>query len=1000
MAGLANCDPVESRPVEFQPTAWPGHATSARAICSEVRPFPKDQLSTEVPVVNQTLILANNTTMPGLRHPIADYAGGPTLWNPANGLIYLGGSRLMMHDGRTGLLVGWISFPTPDWSYALTYDPANHDVYVALGGNRVLAYDSQTNALVANISVGDSPTGIAYDAANGNLYVTNWVSHNVTVIDGLTNQVVGAIAVGINPGGVAYDPLTGDLLVTEGGTVAIINGSSNRVVGNTSGGNGAIEILYDPVDGKLYVSDYHNNTITVINGTTERPVRTIPVGSLPWGAALDTARNTLYVPNGGDSSVSIVNLTTDRVIGTIATGLGDGNSPAGGAFDPATDLVFVADECRLPIFNASSANLSRTITLCASPATVLFDPQNRDLYVADIQNDWVWVVDSATNTVRAHIQVGLNPWAMALDTASGQLFVANQDSRTISVINTTTDDVTATWGTGYYPTGLAFDPANGHLFESNSVYGSDIGVFDVASGMVVDDIQLNSDPSGLLYDPVNGDLYVGDNVRATGQPQVEVFNATNDQPTTQILLPSGSDTYAMALDGASGNIYVDPAGATVIWVIDASTNAVLTNVSATTWIWANIAYDPVHGQVLLSGRSGNLLVINATTQRMVGSLHLSLGMADVAVDPATGTVYATSLEGTVLQLVEGPFTVEVNTSARISEVRAPLEFNATISGISPSSSSVWTFGDGVTSANLSTSHAYLAPGLYVANLTVTDPLGTPLNFSENITVLPALTLGGVATPTVIDQGQSLNLTALVGQGGPPYAISWTFGDDSPSGTITTRNLSSVVSHRYLTPGDFLVELAAQDRFVNRSFSTFVTVEPSPSVRITMGPTSTTVGAGFVVRANFTGGILPYYLTWDFGDGTGATATAFSSSPIDTLSPAHQFAAPGIYSVKLSITDSAGESSLPRLSVKVLPVHTSASRPPLFYRSPAAPASPAVPASSGGPMPIVAVLALTVAILVAFVVWLAWTERRAGPPKRASSRPATTGSRRSSPTERR
>lgn len=39
-----------------------------------------------------------------------------------------------------------------------------------------------TRAVVGSIPVGSNPVGVAVDAANGHVYVTNWGSNNVSVI--------------------------------------------------------------------------------------------------------------------------------------------------------------------------------------------------------------------------------------------------------------------------------------------------------------------------------------------------------------------------------------------------------------------------------------------------------------------------------------------------------------------------------------------------------------------------------------------------------------------------------------------------------------------------------------------------------------------------------------------------------------------------------------------------------------------------------------------------
>ena len=47
--------------------------------------------------------------------------------------------------------------------------------------------------------------GVAFDSANGNIYVAKPSSNSVSVISGSTNKVIKPIAVGSQPYGVAFD---------------------------------------------------------------------------------------------------------------------------------------------------------------------------------------------------------------------------------------------------------------------------------------------------------------------------------------------------------------------------------------------------------------------------------------------------------------------------------------------------------------------------------------------------------------------------------------------------------------------------------------------------------------------------------------------------------------------------------------------------------------------------------------------------------------------------
>jgi YVTN family beta-propeller protein len=85
--------------------------------------------------------------------------------------------------------------------------------------NTVTVITDQTNRLIGSpIPVGHNPYDIAFDSANGDLYVTNLADNTLSVISGQTNIIIGnPIPVGTTPEGIAFDSANGNLYVTNEG---------------------------------------------------------------------------------------------------------------------------------------------------------------------------------------------------------------------------------------------------------------------------------------------------------------------------------------------------------------------------------------------------------------------------------------------------------------------------------------------------------------------------------------------------------------------------------------------------------------------------------------------------------------------------------------------------------------------------------------------------------------------------------------------------------------
>jgi 40-residue YVTN family beta-propeller repeat len=77
--------------------------------------------------------------------------------------------------------------------------------YTIVLSNNTLINGNFINGQFANTSNGQIPFGVAFDSANGYIYITNIGSNNVWVINGATNKVIANISVGKHPQG---GPLT------------------------------------------------------------------------------------------------------------------------------------------------------------------------------------------------------------------------------------------------------------------------------------------------------------------------------------------------------------------------------------------------------------------------------------------------------------------------------------------------------------------------------------------------------------------------------------------------------------------------------------------------------------------------------------------------------------------------------------------------------------------------------------------------------------------------
>jgi YVTN family beta-propeller protein len=329
---------------------------------------------------------------------------------------------------------------------------------------------NSVNGVVATVPVGSQPFDIAYDTANGDSYVLNAASDNVSVISGSTNVVVASIPVGASPIGISYDPANGNLYVADwfSNNVSVISGATNAVIATVPVGLGPGGIASDNETGAVYVTNQGSDNVSVISGTTNFVVATIAVGSQPYSATYDSLNNEVYVANEGSNNVTVISGATNIVVASVSGYVG----PTGVVYDGANDDLYVRSFYTIWVISGSTNTLLGTVNIGTQAADITPDCANGDLYVTTFVSNNVTVVSGTNNTIVGTVSVGSYPEGIVYDPANGDLYVMNSASGNVSVISGATNTVVATVPVGDDPASGAFASGSGDVYAVNSVSDS------------------------------------------------------------------------------------------------------------------------------------------------------------------------------------------------------------------------------------------------------------------------------------------------------------------------------------------------------------------------------------------------------------------------------------------------------------------------------------------------------------------------------------------------
>jgi trimeric autotransporter adhesin len=206
---------------------------------------------------------------------------------------------------------------------------------------------------------------------------------------------------------------------------------------------------------------------------------------------------------------------------------------------------------------------------------VAFNSLTGDLYIADLANNVVRMVTKSTGIISTVAGTGVagytgdnglatrgqlrNPAAVACDPVTGNIYIADNKNSVIRMITKSTGIITTVAGDG------------------NFGYSGDGGLAISASLAL---------PSGCAYDPITGNLYIVDSfadvvrmvTTSTGIITTVAGNGNGTftggtRPATSAIL---SNPFGVAVETATGNIYIADNGNNIIRLVTKSTGIITT----------------------------------------------------------------------------------------------------------------------------------------------------------------------------------------------------------------------------------------------------------------------------------------------------------------------------------------------------------------------------------------------------------------------------------------
>ncbi|MBP1931123.1 stalk domain-containing protein [Ammoniphilus resinae] len=234
--------------------------------------------------------------------------------------------------------------------------------------------------------------------------------------------------------------------------------STNQLISRVEVGNHPAHIVFTQ-DGKYaLVANNEDNTVSVIDAEKYQVVKTIPTGKNPHGFRISNDSKFAYIANMGEDSISVIDLFTLHESKKIT--VGKAPVTTGITTDGNTLVATLNAENAMAIVDLSTNKMVK-IPVGAGPAQVYIEPDNKFAFVANQGTEKepshsVTKIDLTTKTVVATIETGKGSHGVTTSEDNKFVYVTNMFDDTVSVIDNQTNKVVSTIPVGHVPNGISF----------------------------------------------------------------------------------------------------------------------------------------------------------------------------------------------------------------------------------------------------------------------------------------------------------------------------------------------------------------------------------------------------------------------------------------------------------------------------------------------------------------------------------------------------------------
>lgn len=462
-----------------------------------------------------------------------------------------------------------------------------------------------------------------------------------------------------------------------------------------------------------------------------------------------------------------------------------------------------------------------TVALPGPGSGVAVDSARGRVYVADRNDDLLFVLDADSLSLIASIPVPNEPYIPVVDPATGYVYVSQYTGNalpgTVATVDPVAGTVLSTVAVGSSPVGLALDPVRHILYVANNA-GPSINVLDVSNPalpVAVSTLPV-ADTETLTLNAAGDTLFVGE-PSSNSMEVIDIASATVTATWTGL-----ASAHQAVLSTDESLAFVSAQLASTASIVQVSSGTTQGSIPVANSYFQSV--DRTKGHVFMTApfnSGGQVAVLNADTGALLQTVPAAFAYY-AATDPARQRTFVTAVVGNTLTVIApAPAPPVVVTDPQDQTVNAgdTATFTASASGAptptvqwesSADQGGSWTPVSGAVSSTLTFDAATLDQNGLLVRAVFTNVSGSVTTAAARLTVLaadiaPVITSGPPPAGTIgVDYAFTVTAT---GDPVPTFAIT---AGALPAG-LSLDPITGVISGKPTSAGTSTFTVTAQNR---------------------------------------------------------------------------------------------------------------------------------------------------------------------------------------------